>query len=408
MKVVVVGGGAAGFFAAINLKLMSPHLDVTIVEASERVLSKVRISGGGRCNLTNSFDAVTSLSKVYPRGEKIIRNAFKLFDYRATYEWFEEEGVALVTQDDECVFPLSQRSDEIIRLFGEHSHKLNIGVTTRFPIKNITKSEGLFTLEGPENICCDRVIVTTGGSPSPRGYNFLSSLPLEILPPIPSLFTLNITDGELSDMMGVVVEDAILGIAGSKIRAQGDLLVTHWGLSGPAMLRLSSYGAPLLHEKEYCTSIFINWVGLTNEEEILQQLRSIMRSDPKKQLGTVRPYGLTTRIWLHILKRGGVDQTRKWGDLPAKTLNTIVRILTNDLYKSCGRAKHKDEFVTCGGVSNASINIATLEASKCEGLYFAGEVLDIDAVTGGFNLQAAWSTAYLAASSVADSELSES
>ncbi len=405
LRVAIIGGGAAGFFAAISLKeLFAGEIDVTILEASDKVLSKVRVSGGGRCNLTNTFEGVSSLSKVYPRGEKIVKRAFKLFGWRETYDWFEEHGVELTVQEDKCVFPRSQSSEEIIRMFGYFASREGVNILTRQRITNIERDESSFSLENSkgEKMLFDRVIVTTGGSPSSSGYSLLQQLPIKLKPPIPSLYSLNVTDGAITDLMGVVIPDAIVGIASTKLRAQGALLITHWGISGPAVLKLSSYGAEYLFERDFTSPIFINWVGETNEEEVMAQIKRVASSDGKKLVTSARPYNhsITTRVWGHILTRAGVDPTRRWGDISAKGFNALVRVLTNDLYQSCGRAKHKEEFVTCGGVDLGSVNPSTLEAKGCEGLYFAGEVLDIDAITGGFNLQAAWSTAHLAANAI--------
>ncbi len=405
LKVGIVGGGAAGFFAAINLKeLFEGEIDVTILEASDKVLSKVRVSGGGRCNLTNTFEGIGSLSKVYPRGEKIMRRALSTFGWRETFDWFEEHGVELITQEDETVFPRSQSSEEIIKMFGYFSRREGVEILTSHRVANIKRCDNEFEVECSkgDKLLFDIVIVTTGGSPSQGGYNFLHSLPINLKRPLPSLYTLNIADGALTDLMGVVIPNAMVGVASTKHRGDGALLITHWGVSGPATLKLSSYAAEYLSDRGYCAPIFINWVGERDEQAVMREVRAVVASDSKKLVTSARPYSSTisTRVWQHILKRGGIDPTRRWGDMSLKSLNTIVRVLTNDLYSSCGRAKHKEEFVTCGGVDLSSVNPLTLEAIECKGLYFAGEVLDIDAITGGFNLQAAWSTAHAVACAI--------
>ncbi len=406
LRIAIIGGGAAGFFTAINLKeLLDEGVDVTILEASDKVLSKVRVSGGGRCNLTNTFAEVSQLSKAYPRGEKIMRRAFKKFGWRETYNWFEEHGVPLTVQDDECIFPESQSSEDIIRMFGYYCAQLGVNIKTSMRVGSIEREESGFTVKftAAEDERFDIVVVTTGGSSSKDGYSLLSSLPVELKEPKPSLFTLNISDGGLTDMMGVVAPNAVVGIAATKFRAQGAMLITHWGISGPATLKLSSYAAEYLHAAEYCVPIVINWIGESNEESVMAELEHVKSENSKKLVGSARPYldAITARMWQHILSRGAIDPTRRWGDISRKSLNTMVRTLTCDLYHSCGKAKHKEEFVTCGGVDLNSINPTTLEAKECEGLYFAGEVLDIDAITGGFNLQAAWSTGYTVAHAIA-------
>ncbi|MFR9650327.1 MAG: aminoacetone oxidase family FAD-binding enzyme [Rikenellaceae bacterium] len=402
LRVGVIGGGAAGFFAAINLFEMVADVDVTILEASDKVLSKVRVSGGGRCNLTNTFESVESLSKVYPRGEKIMRRALREFGWRESYDWFEEHGVPLMVQEDDCVFPEAQSSEAIINMFADYSARFGVKILTSKRVAKISKPQDEFVVETTkgEEFNFDVVVVTTGGAPTRSSYSFMDSLPVSIKEPTPSLYTLNISEGGLTDLMGVVIPDAIVGIASTKFRGEGALLITHWGVSGPATLKLSSYAAEYLKSVDYRASLFINWVGVTNEDEVMSELNSIAGSEAKKQLSTARPYALSSRVWQYLLSRGGVDSTRRWGDVSRKSLNTMVRILTNDIYHCCGKAKHKEEFVTCGGVDLSKINPHTLSATECEGLFFAGEVLDIDAITGGFNLQAAWSTAHKVATSI--------
>ncbi len=403
MKIGIIGGGAAGFFAAINLKEMSPSVEVTILEAAARPLQKVGVSGGGRCNLTNTFTGGDSLSRLYPRGEKIVRRAFKIFNHSQAYQWFENRGVKLVKQQDNCVFPRSQDSGEIIQCFLNLAHQSGIHLKLQHRVISIIKIDQHFEVATTEGVFhFDRVVVTTGGSPVEDGYNFLRELPLEIIKPLPSLFTLNIPNSPLTPLMGIVVPDVIMGIAGTKIRSTGDLLITHWGLSGPAALRLSSYGARLLSERAYSTTILINWIGETALNEVTYEVEQLLQNNAKKMLSSLRPFNLTTRVWLHILSRCELSPERRCGELGSKSINAIVRILTSDEYAIKGKAKHKEEFVTCGGVSESSINLSTLEAKECEGLYFAGEVLDLDAVTGGYNLQGAWSTGYVVATNIAN------
>ncbi len=405
MRVAIIGGGAAGFFAAINIKEQNPKVDVTILEGSDRPLAKVRLSGGGRCNLTNTFEGTSSLSKLYPRGERLIARLFKRFDHSDTISWFEERGVRLVAQEDGCVFPRSQRSDEIIETFARLCYELGVKIVMRSRVEAIRRINGGFELNtASQTLNFDRVIVTTGGSPNPNGYSMFDSLSVEIIEPKPSLFSLKIANSPLTDLMGAVAERAFASVVGTKFRGEGALLITHWGVSGPATLCLSSYAARHLADVDYACQISINWVGVSNEDKIKEQLQHIAREDSRKQIGSIRPYGLPTRLWHHILQRGAINASTRWGEVPQKTLNTIVRTLSGDIYTCVGRSQHKEEFVTSGGVALSSINPKTLEAKGCEGLYFAGEVLDIDAVTGGYNLQAAWTTAYTVAQSIASEE----
>ena len=391
MRTAVVGGGAAGFFLAVNLKEMVPQMEVTILERGQRVLAKVEVSGGGRCNCTNSFDGVGDLSQVYPRGHRQLKRLFRQFDYHDAYTWFERHGVRLTTQDDGCVFPASQDSHTIINCF--------LGEARRHDIKICTgvKVEVLADLSE-----YDYVAVCTGGSPRTEGLRWLADAGHEIVPPVPSLFTLSIADEALTALMGTVVEQAQAMIPGTKLRADGPLLITHWGVSGPAILRLSSYAARHLAEAGYKVPLSINWTGL-REPEVLSALQAVMAQNPQKQLQSVRPCRLPSRLWDYLLQKTlGERATNRWQNLNQKELNRLSNVLTNDSYLTAGRAAFRDEFVTCGGIALTSVNLATLESRHVPTLYFAGEVLDIDGVTGGFNFQAAWTTAYAVALAIAD------
>ena len=388
MKTAVVGGGAAGFFLAINLKEMCPQMDVTILEASHHVLAKVKISGGGRCNCTNSFEEVKDLQNVYPRGHRLLKRLFKQFDHRDAYQWFESRGVKLVTQPDHCVFPQSQDSQTIINLFLSEARRLGITIQTGC---RITSLDALSDY--------DFIAITTGGM---NHSSFL--IPhfsfSDFVAPIPSLFTFNIEDKALRDLMGTVVEATAM-IPGTKMRASGPLLITHWGMSGPCILRLSSYAARLLSEHNYQMPLSVNWTQL-KENEVQQELASFCRQYAQKQLPSMRPFELPQRLWTYLLEKSLQGRAHApWGSLNQKELNRLCNILINDTYQIAGRAPFKDEFVTCGGIDLSAINPATLESREHPHLYFAGEVLDIDGVTGGFNFQAAWTTAYAVATAIA-------
>ena len=386
MKTAIIGGGAAGFFLAINLKEMCPQMDVTILEASKRVLAKVEISGGGRCNCTNSFEDIKDLQSVYPRGHRLLKRLFKQFDHRDAYQWFEHRGVKLTTQEDHCVFPQSQDSHSIINLFLSEAHRLGISIQTSCKISSLSDLNDY-----------DFVAVTIGGKPQIDSLRWLEQ-PLET--PVPSLFTFNIEDTQLRNLMGTVVEATAM-IPGTKMRASGPLLVTHWGMSGPCILRLSSYAARLLSESNYKQALAINWTNL-KENEVQEQLASMSHQHAQKQLTTIRPFELPTRLWTYLTERALAGRAHApWGSLNQKELNRLTNTLINDTYQIAGRAPFKDEFVTCGGVSLSAVNPSTLESRTIPHLYFAGEVLDIDGVTGGFNFQAAWTTAYAVATAIA-------
>ena len=384
MKTAIIGGGAAGFFLAINLKEMCPQMEVTIFEKSKKVLAKVEVSGGGRCNCTNSFASVRDLSQVYPRGHRLMKRLFKTFDYRDAYQWFERHGVRLVTQDDECVFPASQDSHTIINLFLAEARRHGVEIRTQ------SKIESLDALKD-----YDYIAVTTGGIL--KHFSLLET----ILEPVPSLFTFTIADEALRALMGTVVEDATAFIPGTNFRASGPLLITHWGMSGPAILKLSSYAARELHAHQYQMPLAVNWLSL-KEPAIREELQRIIADHPQKQIATIRPFDLPSRLWGYLLEKALGERARnRWQNLNQKELNRLVNVLCNDTYQIAGRAAFKDEFVTCGGVDLAAVNPNTLESKDLPHVFFAGEVLDIDGITGGFNFQAAWTTAYTVAKAIA-------
>ena len=384
MKTAIVGGGAAGFFLAVNLKEMCPQMEVTIFEKSKKVLTKVEVSGGGRCNCTNSFEGVSDLSQVYPRGHRLLKRLFKIFDYHDAYQWFEDHGVRLVTQEDHCVFPMSQDAHTIINLFLAEARRHGIEIRTQQKIGSLEELKDF-----------DFKVITTGGMPS--AFSLLTS---SIIPPVPSLFTFSIDDEALRGLMGTVVEYATASIPGTKFRSTGPLLITHWGMSGPAILKLSSHAARELHDHHYQMPLAINWPSL-KEPDIQQELRSIMAQHPQKQIATIRPFGLPSRLWDYLVQKTlGERAQNRWQNLNQKELNRLTNALCNDQYQIAGRSVFKDEFVTCGGIDLASVNPNTLESKNLPSVYFAGEVLDIDGVTGGFNFQAAWTTAYTVACAI--------
>lgn len=439
-KVAVIGGGAAGCFAAVNMKEMNPDLDVTVYEASPKLLAKVAVTGGGRCNLTNSFAEVRSIESVYPRGFRLMKRLFREFSNTDVCDWFEGRGVRLVTQSDQCVFPKSQQSSEIIETLvaGMKSAGVNVAVSHR--LTSVLDTDGdqperyklLFdTGRGTEKhqteIYADIVLITTGGSPKKSGLSMLDGLGLEIIDPVPSLFSFNIgapealaeirrgrgvqvaltgtrkRDAELSALMGIVTENVVTGLAGTKFRAEGPLLITDWGMSGPAVLKLSSYAAKYLAEQNYSAELMVNWAGKIALPELEAVLSRISSSASRKMSANVGPDFLNNRLWTYLLHRAGIPADRRWAEIGSKGLNRIISTLTSDIYPVVGRNKFKGEFVTCGGVSLADIDPKTLESRQHPGLYFAGEVTDVDAVTGGFNLQAAWTMGWVAARAIAQS-----
>lgn len=334
-----------------------------------------------------------------------MKRLLKQFSQIDSYNWFERNGVPLVIQDDHCVFPKSQDSHSIINCFLRLSRQLGIEVKTGYELHNIEKVEAggyrLVFQEGcSDQRIFDKVGITAGGQPRVNTLEYLKNLGHKIEVPVPSLFTFTILDAELREMMGAVVENACTAIAGTNFRAMGPLLITHWGMSGPSILKLSSYAARYLKENGYKCTLLVNWCGDLDNQEISDRLELAADANPQKRLSTICPFGLTTRLWEYLLIKSGLSLEKKWSELGRKGMNRLTNILTNDTYAVEGRGHYRDEFVTCGGVSLESINYNTMESKCCPGLYFAGEVLDIDGITGGFNFQAAWTTAFVAAESM--------
>lgn len=406
-RIAIIGGGAAGFFLAVNLKERAADAEVCIFEKSRRVLAKVEVSGGGRCNCTNSFAEVGDLKTVYPRGDKLMKRLFKVFDHEDAYRWFEAHGVPLTTQDDQCVFPKSQDSHSIINCLTAHAHRLGVKVMRSCSCSDIAPCDGegfslsFKTEEGVRTERFDKVVVTTGGSPQRKGLDWLERLGHAISDPVPSLFTFSINSSALRQLMGTVVGNATASIPGTKFRSTGPLLITHWGMSGPAILKLSSYAARHLAENAYRSPLIVNWTGETNTDSVIEHISITAQQNTQKQLSSVRPYAtIPQRLWDYLIEKCDMKRDKRWGELGRKGINRIANILTNDTYNIEGKSAFREEFVTCGGVSLSSVNMSTLESKHCPGLYFAGEVLDIDAVTGGFNFQAAWTTAYTVAQNI--------
>ena len=390
-RIAVIGAGAAGCFCAAELRRRLPAVKVDVYESGPKPLAKVAITGGGRCNLTNSFEGIRSLSEAYPRGERLMKRLLRVFSQEDTWRWFEDAGVPLVLQDDHCVFPRSQDAMDIVHALLRKMEGVNLLLRT--PVHEI-RDAGHLLVDGEPY---DAVVVTTGGAP--KGLPLLEGLDLEWIPTVPSLFTFTIQDEGLRALMGLVVE-ATVSLPGTPFKADGPLLITDWGLSGPAVLKLSSYAARHLHEAGYHAPLSVNWLSLSEADTraLLEELSTV---NPRKQVSNTPPAGLQVRLWNHLTVKAGLRPDIRWAELGSKGLNKLVNTLTQDSYAIAGKTKFRDEFVTCGGVALSNLNPATLESKQYPGLYFAGEVLDIDAITGGFNLQAAWTTGYVAAQSIA-------
>ncbi|MCC5614598.1 NAD(P)/FAD-dependent oxidoreductase [Nostoc sp. CHAB 5836] len=401
LQIVVIGGGAAGFFGAIACAKANPQAEVTLLEASRQPLAKVLISGGGRCNVTHACFDPEELVQNYPRGAKALRGALTRFGPEDTVAWFAAHGVYLKTEADGRMFPVTNTSETIveclIKRVATSGIKLRIG-TPATSVK-LTSADGGFEilLKSKETIKCDRLLLATGSSLA--GYKILRELGHQIEPPAPSLFTFNIVDQKLRELAGVSVNPAQLRLsAGGKSQLQqtGPLLITHWGLSGPAVLKLSAWGARVLHESRYQGKLLINWLPNLHQEQVREKVLAVKDEWGKKAIALHRGVDLPHRLWQYLIARASITTEDRWAEISSKTLNQLVQELTEGQYLISGKGAFKEEFVTCGGVNLKEVNFKTMESRLVPGLYFAGEILDIDGVTGGFNFQSAWTTGYLA------------
>lgn len=398
MTVAVIGGGAAGFFSAIAAKENYPNASVTIFEKTTKVLSKVKVSGGGRCNVTNGTTSIADLAKAYPRGGKKMKKALKIFNTKHTMEWFENRGVPLKIEPSNHVFPVSDDSQSVIDCFLNECKRLKISIKTKTPIQKIISTENGLDVEfaNQQKAHFDKIIVATGGSPKRKGLEWLEELGHKIENPVPSLFTFNMKKQPITELMGVAVKEALVTIQGTKLKMSAPLLITHWGMSGPAILKLSAFGARILSDMNYEFKAQVNWTAIQNVNVVQEDLQNIVNNHPQKQLQNLKPYGLPERLWGYLLAKAELPTDKKWSELGKKGLNKLTSILTFDVYQVRGKTTFKEEFVTCGGVSLESIDFNTMQSRVCKNLYFAGEVMDVDGITGGYNFQAAWTTAFIA------------
>lgn len=395
MKIGIIGGGAAGFFAAIHASASGK--EVTIFEKSPKLLSKVKVSGGGRCNVTHRPMEISKLVKNYPRGEKFLKRVFPKFKSEDTINWFESRGVALKVEADGRVFPVSDSSQSIIDTLLKEAQKLNISIRKSCGVKSITPVESQFKLDTDTGtFIVDKLIIATGGQPKLDSYSFLKNLSHSVLDPIPSLFTFNTPQESLRELMGLSVVDGIVKIEGTKMTYRGPVLVTHWGVSGPAVLKLSAFGAQWLKDKNYLATALINWNGAYGEETFGDHIKSYTLAHPNRKTQSNSLFDIPSRLWEHFCDRSGIDNSQLYGSLSKKQINKLVQNLFCYTLKVEGKTTFKEEFVTAGGISLNEVNPETLESNYHPNLYFAGEVLNIDGITGGFNFQAAWSTGFLA------------
>ncbi|MEQ9412705.1 MAG: NAD(P)/FAD-dependent oxidoreductase [Cyclobacteriaceae bacterium] len=398
---IVIGGGAAGFFGAINAATNNPNLNILILEKTNRLLSKVRVSGGGRCNVTHHCFEPTPLSKHYPRGQRELKKLFRLFQAKDVVAWFDQRGVKLKTEADGRMFPSTNQSETIIECFLSEANRLKIEIEKKCEVVKIEREGDEFLIfdSNQRKYKAKKILVANGGSSKHSAYQWIEQLGHSIVNPIPSLFTFNDSTKKFKDLMGVSVENATVQIAGTKYKESGPVLITHWGLSGPAVIRLSSWAADYLYQKNYTFTALVNWSGNT-EEGVRDFLNSYRLEHPKQRITGHALYGLPNRLWAQLCLLSEIDELKIWGELPKKNLNRLIENLVRCEFRIKGKTTFKEEFVTCGGVRLDEIDLNTMESKMVPEVYFAGEVLDIDGETGGFNFQSAWTTAYVAAEAI--------
>ena len=396
--IIIVGGGAAGFFTAINIVEKNPKVKVAILERGKEVLTKVRVSGGGRCNVTHACFEPNELVKFYPRGEKELRGPFHQFSSGDTIEWFRKHGVELKVEDDGRIFPVSNSSQTIIDCFLQATQKLGITILTGQSVQSIFKKEDFWKIETQnENYIAEKLILATGSNP--KIWEMLQTFGHAIVNPVPSLFTFNIKDARIKELPGVSAHVSIR-VKDTKLTSTGPLLITHWGMSGPAILKLSAWGARILFEKNYQFTIFVNWLNDVTTDEAEKILKDLKQEHAKKAVSKKSPFDFPNRLWESLVLASGIETETKWADLSKILLQNLANQLTNSSFQVNGKSTFKDEFVTAGGVNLKEINFKTMESKLHKNLYFAGEIVDIDAITGGFNFQNAWTSGYILANSI--------
>ena len=399
--VLIVGAGAAGYFSAITCAEQNNSLRIAIIEKNAKVLQKVLVSGGGRCNVTHECFDNKKLVEFYPRGGKKLLSVFKQFNPTDTIDWFQLNGVPIKAEADGRMFPVSNQSSSIINCLCSKADALGIQLLLRTELLSIQQSsDESFTLTTNNGLIhTQKLIITSGGAAKKDAYNFIEKLGVRLKPPIPSLFTFNIPKHPLNDLMGVVVQNAEVKIPELKLTSKGSLLITHWGFSGPCIIKLSAFAAEQLHQRNYEYQVSISWIGSRNTDAVIQTLTAFKNEHAAKNIENAIPMQLPKRLWLYLIEYLLEKPEKKWMDISLKFIHRLAEKLCNDLYHAKGKTTFKEEFVTCGGVDLEDVNLESMSHKKLKNLYFAGEVLDIDGVTGGFNFQAAWSTAFIAGKS---------
>lgn len=405
-KIVVIGGGAAGFFCAIQIAELHPNWEISILEKSTKVLAKVRVSGGGRCNVTHACPDVETLLKKYPRGSRFLKKAFYRFATKNTISWFAVNGVELHTEKDGRMFPTTNNSATIIECLTQKINQYKIQVLLNNEVMNVEKNRDSqdsntlpfsIQLRGRELMQADAICVATGGMLKAEKLNWLLTLGHSIVEPVPSLFTFNTVDKKITTLMGVAVDNASIQWDGNKNKETGPLLITHWGISGPAAIKLSAWCAREMAVANYEGAIVINWIPGFNESTLKMEWINFRQDYGRREMGSRNPFNLPARLWQYLLEEAAIVPATKWADLKSVNQLHLIQLLTRYTLQIKGKTTFKEEFVTCGGVDLNDIDPATMESKLCPGLYFAGEMMDVDGITGGFNFQHAWTSAWIAA-----------
>ncbi|WP_207496365.1 NAD(P)/FAD-dependent oxidoreductase [Aridibaculum aurantiacum] len=400
---VVIGGGAAGFFCAVNAARMNNKLKVIILEKTSKLLSKVKVSGGGRCNVTHACFEISNLVKRYPRGTNFLKKTFHQFNTTHCIQWFEERGVKLKTEADGRMFSNTDSSQTIIDCLLREADKYGVEVQMSREVKEIKNGKEGFdvVLANGELLKADYVVVACGGFPKAGMFQWLTNLGHSIENPVPSLFTFNMPKHPITELMGVSVEKASIKITGSKLTSDGPLLITHWGMSGPAVLKLSAWGARELAEKDYHFTILVNWLQDYNEQSLREAWQVLRNKHAAQKIVNRNPFNLPNRLWNFLVTESGIKEELRWADVPAKEQNRLIKNLTAHEFEVKGKTTFKEEFVTCGGIKLSEVDANTMESRIVPNLYFAGEIMDVDGITGGFNFQHAWTSGWIAAKSIA-------
>ncbi|HMK26110.1 MAG TPA: NAD(P)/FAD-dependent oxidoreductase [Chitinophagaceae bacterium] len=401
-QLIVIGGGAAGFFCAVNAARMNPGLKVVIIEKTNKLLSKVKVSGGGRCNVTHACFDIAEMSKKYPRGQYFVKKAFHQFFTTDIIQWFEERGVKLKTEADGRMFPVTDSSQTIIDSLLKEAGKYGVEIMMNVEVKNVANKTNRFEvkLSDSQLLAPDYLCIASGGYPKSSMFNWLTALGHTIEEPVPSLFTFNMPVHPITKLMGVSVGNAIVKITGSKLEQEGPLLITHWGLSGPAILKLSAWGARELKAMNWEFGITVNWLPGLNEQELKAKFQQLRFEIASQKISGKNPFGLPQRLWEFLLEHSEAKKEIRWADLPAKQTNMLIKNLCNCAFTIKGKTTFKEEFVTAGGIKLNEVDANTMMSKKVSNLFFAGEVLDVDGITGGFNFQHAWTSGWISAKSI--------